>query len=217
MSVRLIGITKPEIPEKELSPEEFVVYTARVSSPSNQLNTATSDRLIRYLVEHKHWSPFEMVDLVFEVQTTRGIAPQVLRHKSLNFQEFSLRYAKAPEIKVVEARAQDTKNRQLSHDSLSQEIKDWFRDTQLDLNARAMRAYEEALDRGVAKECARFLLPMSTATTMYVKGSLRSIIHYCEVRCDEGTQSEHRDIALAVRKLTGERFPNIAKALGWPS
>lgn len=213
MQVKLVAVTRPLL---NLTPEQFVVYAARVSNPANQMNSATAPKLLAYLVKHKHWSPFEMVDLCFEVQTSRGIAAQILRHRSFSFQEFSQRYqAVSAGTEFAEARAQHPTNRQLSEDNLADEVKVWWAEAQDDLYRRAHAVYQAALDKGVAKECARFVLPIATTTTLYMKGSLRSIIHYCQVRCTEDTQKEHREIALAVRDLTSEMFPSVAKALDW--
>lgn len=215
MKVSLVSVTKPEFPElADGTPEDLITYCARVSNPANQLNTETSPRLLRYLIQHKHWSPFEMVDMTVEIETSRAIASQLLRHRSFSFQEFSQRYSTiGAGYECVQARRQDAKNRQNSFDDLPDDIKEWFRDTQEWFWDRAYEAYGEALDKGVAKECARFLLPLSTTTRLYMKGSVRSWIHYLQVRLDPSTQKEHRDVAEAIAKIFEEQFPNVAAAL----
>lgn len=208
---KVVSITQPIInnPEtrKFLTPEEFIVYCARVSSPANQLNTQTADKLLAYLIKHKHWSPFEVVNMCVEVETSRGIAQQILRHRSFSFQEFSQRYAVALECITYDARAQDVKNRQNSLDSISEDDKEWFRLAQEKVWKTANHFYKEALDKGIAKECARFLLPLNTKTIMYIQGNVRSWIHYFLVRCDKSTQLEHRDIAKSIFEKFKENFP----------
>lgn len=187
---------------------------ARVSNPSNQSNTETSQRLIRYLIEHKHWSPFEMVNMCVEINTTRSIAAQILRHRSFSFQEFSQRYAEVqlrPELPNL--RRQDTKNRQNSIDDLSFEIKEYFNQRIGYLYDDVYAVYEEMLEMGVAKECARDVLPLSTPTRLYMNGTIRSWIHYCQLRCANGTQEEHRIIAQGVYKLLQEHLPSVCLAL----
>lgn len=199
------------------SPEGLMAYAARVSSPK-QANPKFAG-LLKYCIEHKHWSIFEMVDATFEIQTSRAIAQQILRHRSFSFQEFSQRYAAVPKdgFIVYEARRQDNKNRQNSVDDLPQETKEAFEQAQQEVWKLASMWYQEMLDRGVAKECARFLLPLNTKTKLYMKGSLRSWIHYCELRCANGTQKEHKDIADAAKLLLCKRFPITTEALGWNS
>jgi thymidylate synthase (FAD) len=176
--------------------DNLVSYMARVSNPSNQNNTETSARLIKYLIKHKHWSPFEMVNMCVEIHTTRSIAAQILRHRSFSFQEFSQRYAAVTNNPVIpDLRRQDTKNRQNSIDDL-----DPYTKQELQLKAQfifdqAQMLYDEMLDAGVAKECAREVLPLSTPTTLYMNGTLRSWIHYTDLRCANGTQAEHKQIA----------------------
>lgn len=194
--------------------EELIAYMARVSNPSNQSNTETSQRLIRYLIEHKHWSPFEMVNMCVEINTTRSIAAQILRHRSFSFQEFSQRYAEVqlrPELPNL--RRQDTKNRQNSIDDLSFEIKEYFNQRIGYLYDDVYAVYEEMLEMGVAKECARDVLPLSTPTRLYMNGTIRSWIHYCQLRCANGTQEEHRIIAQGVYKLLQEHLPSVCLAL----
>lgn len=215
MNVRFISITKPEITieGKELSPEGLIAYCARVSSP-NQENPDYA-KLLRFCIRQGHWSVFEMVDMTLEITTTRAIAPQILRHRSFCFQEFSQRYAKAASCEIYEARRQDAKNRQNSLNDLDEATKEWFRSVQREIWEHSFKRYEEALEKGIAKESARAILPLNTVTRLYMKGSVRSWIHYLQVRCDGATQKEHRDIALAAREIFIQRFPIIAEALEW--
>lgn len=197
----------------DAGPEQLVMYCARVSNPSNQTSGKTG--LLKYCLEHGHVSIFEMANMVFEIETSRAIAAQILRHRSFSFQEFSQRYAAAQSIEVYEARAQDNKNRQNSIDNMSDENKQWFLDAQKNHNDQALNLYQQALDRGIAKEQARFLLPLSTTTKLYMNGSLRSWIHYLQLRCGNGTQKEHQEIALAIREVFCKELPIIGEALGW--
>lgn len=205
MKVKLISIT-PEA-------EKIIAHCARVSSP-NQENKEI-EKLLSYCIKHKHWSIFEMADMTVEIETTRGLAPQILRHKSFSFQEFSLRYANSTGFEIYEGRSQDNKNRQNSIDNLSVEDQSWFMQSQQIINGMADNMYNEAIDKGIAKECARNLLTMGTKTKMYMKGSVRSWIHYLEVRDDNGVQQEHRDIAIAIKDIFIEQLPIISKALEW--
>lgn len=217
MKVRFISITKPEISldGKTLSPEGLIAYCARVSS-QNQENPNYA-KLLQFCIHQGHWSIFEMVDMTLEITTTRAIASQILRHRSFSFQEFSQRYAKVSTFEIYEARRQDDKNRQNSFDDFDEATKQWFRDAQREVWEYSYKRYEEALEKGIAKESARMLLPLNTVTRMYMKGSVRSWIHYFQVRCDSATQKEHRDIALAARDIFIEHFPTIAEALSWKS
>lgn len=204
--VKLIHITP--------NAEELIAYMARVSNPANQNNTETSQRLIRYLIEHKHWSPFEMVNMCVEINTTRSIAAQILRHRSFSFQEFSQRYAEVTTKAVVpELRRQDTKNRQNSINDLAPEVQEYFNQRIGHLYDDAYAVYEEMLEMGVAKECAREVLPLATPTRLYMNGTIRSWIHYCQLRCANGTQEEHRVIAEDAYKLLQEHLPNVCLAL----
>lgn len=196
--------------------EELISYMARVSNPSNQNNTETSQRLIRYLIEHKHWSPFEMVNMCVEINTTRSIAAQILRHRSFSFQEFSQRYSDVSNIgtPVIPAlRRQDTKNRQNSIDDLAPEVQTAFITRIEYLYDDAYALYEDMLESGVAKECAREVLPLATPTRLYMNGTIRSWIHYCQLRCANGTQEEHRILATGVYKLLQEHLPNVCAVL----
>ncbi len=215
MNVRLIAITAPliTIEGKDLTPEGLIAYCARVSSP-NQENPDYA-KLLRFCIREGHWSIFEMVDMTVEITTTRAIAPQILRHRSFCFQEFSQRYAKALNVEFYEARRQDVKNRQNSLDDIDDETKAWFKSAQEEVATLAFKRYEEALEKGIAKESARSLLPLNTETKLYMKGSVRSWIHYLQVRCDAATQKEHRDIAHAIREIFIREFPTVAEALEW--
>jgi thymidylate synthase (FAD) len=204
--VKLIHITP--------NAEELITYMARVSNPANQSNTETSQRLIRYLIEHQHWSPFEMVNMCIEINTTRSIAAQILRHRSFSFQEFSQRYAEVqlrPEL--PEMRRQDTKNRQNSIDDLPLEVLHETDKLVSQAFVTAYRAYDRLLELGVAKECARDVLPLATPTRLYMNGTIRSWIHYCQLRCGNGTQLEHRMIAEGAYKLLQEHLPSVCAAL----
>ena len=215
MTVKLISVTQGAAELLGKSAQELIAYTARVSNPSNQMNTETAPRLLAYLIKHKHWSPFEMAHVTLEITTSRAIAAQILRHRSFVFQEFSQRYSKATDFVFYDARRQDAKNKQNSLDDLDEDTKQWFQYAQFGVTGYCNSLYEKALEKGIAKEQARFLLPLNTQTTLYMCGSLRSWIHYCEVRCDVSTQKEHREIALAARKVLAEQFPDVAKAMEW--
>lgn len=195
--------------------EEMIVKMARVSAPSNQDNMDTAPRLLRYLIKHKHWSPFEMANMCVEIETTRAISPQILRHRSFSFQEFSQRYADTNELGsavIPHLRRQDNKNRQNSIDDLSAEdITGYYRRIS-ELYENAEHLYREMVSNGVAKECARSILPLSTQTRLYMNGTLRSWIHYLQLRCEEGTQFEHRLIADAIKRIFCKQFPIIGEA-----
>ena len=195
--------------------EQLILYMARVSNPAQQNSTKTG--LIRYLLDNKHWSPFEMVSMAVEINTSRAISAQILRHRSFHYQEFSQRYAAIDNTGVViyAARRQDVKNRQNSLDDLSEEIKQEWEARQLDNWRRAFEHYQWALDHEIAKESARMVLPMQTATRMYMVGTLRDWIHYIVVRTDPTAQKEHRDVALAIKDVFIAEFPIVSAALGW--
>ena len=217
-SVELIGVTKI-VNEKLLeklksdSAEELVMYCARVSNPANQ--DSGKPGLLNYCAKKQHWSIFEMANMVVEIETSRAISAQILRHRSFSFQEFSQRYAQVQEVQVYPARSQDQKNRQNSNDDMNAEDQQWFTDAQQKLTEFSSLQYNEALERGVAKEQARFLLPMASKTVLYMNGPIRSWIHYLSLRSAHGTQKEHMDIAEAIRKIFCEQFPIIAEALEW--
>lgn len=205
MNTRLIWVT-PDA-------EKTMCYCARVSNPANQDSLATG--LLSYCIKNHHWSVFEMANMCVEIVTTRAIAQQILRHRSFSFQEFSQRYAEALEWIPTNPREQDTKNRQNSTDTLKKKDIDWFRKKQDKLATDQFNAYDEAIKRGIAKECARFLLPSSTQTKIYMSGTVRSWIHYLGLRSSNGTQLEHKEIADEIKKIFDETFPVIAKALDW--
>jgi thymidylate synthase (FAD) len=190
--------------------EEKVAYMARVSNPGNQDNKETAPRLLRYLMKHKHWSPFEMVNVCMEIECTRDIARQIIRHRSFSFQEFSQRYAEALDMECSEARLQDEKNRQNSIPTQDKELQRWWDDMQRSLIAQARGVYGAALNNGIAKEVARKVLPEGlTYSRMYMNGTLRSWMHYVDIRCDEATQKEHREVADKCKAILTEQFPSI--------
>lgn len=203
-NVKLIWIT-PEA-------EKQIMYCARVSS-NNQESEDT--KLLKYCIDNKHWSIFQMANLCIEINTSRAISAQILRHSSFNFQEFSQRYAKAQGFIEYEARRQDDKNRQNSIDDMSDNDKLWFKIAQQNLHQKCANLYQQALDKGVAKEQARFLLPMSTKTKLYMNGTIRSWLHYLDLRTGNGTQLEHSEIAKQCRDIFKKELPTIAKALKW--
>jgi len=219
MSVKLIGVTAPYAGHN--SAEDMIVYMARVSNPSNQDMTRGDQKLIRYLIKNQHWSPFEMVNVVMEINVTRDIARQILRHRSFSFQEFSQRYADPTKdlgFELREARLQDTKNRQ---NSIELEptignamLSDEWRDRQIFLIEEAKRTYTWAIEHGIAKEQARAVLPEgNTQSRMYMNGTLRSWIHYCQLRMANGTQKEHMEVASECWEIIRDKFPNVVEAL----
>ena len=195
--------------------DNLVAYMARVSNPNNQNNTETSGRLIRYLIENQHWSPFEMVNACVEIKTTRDIGRQLLRHRSFSFQEFSGRYAEYGDLDTIrECRLQDKSNRQSSIDTDDADLNEWWKASQQSVSTLANEVYHEAINLGIAKEQARAVLPEGLVdTTMYVNGTLRSWIHYWQVRCHEHTQKEHRLLAEETRKVILQVYPQIKEAL----
>lgn len=190
--------------------EKTIMYCARVSSDDQE---STNSRLINYCIKHGHWSILEMANMVVEINTSRAISAQILRHRSFSFQEFSQRYAKVPGIETYEARSQDLKNRQNSNDDMCDTDKQWFREAQEGLQQKSLTLYQEALDRGVAKEQARFLLPMASSSKLYMNGTLRSWVHYLNLRCGNGTQKEHIEIADQIKAIFKEELPIISEAL----
>lgn len=192
--------------------EPLISKIARVSNPENQ-NNPEYERLLKYLIKHRHWSPFEMASMCVEITTTRAISPQILRHRSFSFQEFSQRYAIASEIDIPLLRRQDTKNRQNSINDLDiaqiAELTDQI-DKHFD---KGLDLYDSLIEQGVAKECARAVLPLSTVTKLYMSGTIRSWLHYCDLRCDNGTQIEHRFIADSVKGIIEEQLPTIYAAM----
>jgi thymidylate synthase (FAD) len=195
----------------EKSLEEIVCFCARVSNPTNQNNTETNSRLINYLIQHKHWSPFEMVSICLEIETTRDIARQILRHRSFSFQEFSQRYAEANmEFQYKPARLQDKKNRQNSIESDDAELEQLWEDKQSEVSKLIEETYTWAIENGIAKEQARAVLPEGmTLSRMYINGTLRSWIHYIQLRSGKETQKEHRDVAVACANAIKDVFPMI--------
>ena len=210
MSVKLVSVT-PDA-------EKNMAYVARVSNPNNQENPNYA-KLLGYCIKHNHWSVFEQSFMTLEIETTRGLAAQILRHRSFTYQEFSQRYADSsllPEtIPVPELRRQDTKNRQNSIDDLDPEFVELTNKQIETYFAQGMSLYQHLLDNGVAKECARFVLPLATPTRLYMSGSCRSWIHYIQLRSANGTQKEHMEIAEACKQIFAEQFPTVAEALEW--
>jgi len=214
MKVKLISYSTPneDIAKEGIKDaQELVAYCARVSNPSNQLNTETSEKLINYLIKNSHWSPLEMVSACLEIETTRDIARQMLRHRSFSFQEFSQRYAnpvKDLEFVTREARLQDPKNRQNSIESKNETLENEWSQIQLDLIENSKKAYNWAIENGIAKEQARAVLPEgNTVSRLYMNGTLRSWIHYIELRSANGTQKEHMEIAVACAEVVSSIFP----------
>ncbi|WP_231289873.1 FAD-dependent thymidylate synthase [Komagataeibacter europaeus] len=211
MTVTLTGITKPMVPGVDTA-AQLLAYCARVSSTANQMNHETGPKLLRFLVERKEWSPLEMVSLTMEIETTRDIARQILRHRSFSFQEFSQRYAVVDDCPVFrEARLQDHKDRQNSIETDNEELAGGWEDMQARVNIAADDAYSWALENGIAKEVARAVLPEGmTLSRLYMAGTLRSWMHYCALRCERKAQKEHREIAFDVADILREQFPDIA-------
>jgi len=222
-SVKIVAVSEPTIwtdapggPQK-LTVDEFIAYVARVSNPSNQNNHLTATKLLKYLAKHKHWSPFEMVNVVMEINTTRDIGRQILRHRSFSFQEFSQRYADPTQdmgFVTREARLQDTKNRQNSVETNDEKLaSDWEKEQRL-VRLAATEAYTWAIANGIAKEQARAVLPEGLILSrMYMAGSLRSWIHYCQVRMDQSTQKEHREIAEMAWTEILHYFPSLSEVI----
>jgi thymidylate synthase (FAD) len=212
MNVDLVWVTP--------SAEEMIVKMARVSAPTNQDNMDTAPKLLRYLIKHKHWSPFEMANMTVEIETTRSISAQIIRHRSFSFQEFSQRYADTKELgsaPIPHLRRQDNKNRQNSTDDLvetlgPEKLASFYRRTS-QLFEEAEHLYSEMVSQGIAKECARNILPLGTQTRLYMNGTIRSYIHYLQVRTDPSTQLEHREIALAIKDIFCKQFPIIGEAV----
>jgi len=213
MKVELVSITKPFIDGVDTA-EDLIAYCARVSNPSNQMNKETAPNLLRYLIKNKHWSPFEMASMCVSIETSRAIAAQILRHRSFSFQEFSQRYATVEEfgnmLEDVDLRWKATTNRQSSSESINDEILE----NQLQAaNRQAVQTYIALVESGVSTETARMVLPLTTKTKLYMNGTLRSWIHYLDLRCDEHTQLEHRLIANQIKNIVYEQFPTIYEAV----
>lgn len=212
--VNLIALSKPSAITDCHTAEQLVAYAARVSNPANQNNTKTAGKLLRYLIRENHWSPFEMVHLTMEITTTRDISRQIIRHRSFSFQEFSQRYAVSENFENREARLQDDKNRQNSIETDDADLAAEWREIQSDLINHAKNAYSWALGKGIAKEQARAVLPEgNTVTTLYMAGSLRSWVHYCDLRMANGTQKEHMEVAKKCWDIITGHFPSVAEAL----
>ena len=222
-TAKIIAITNPILSayetntERPIGAEDFIAYCARVSNPQNQSNTLTAPKLLKYLITHKHWSPFEMVSITMDINTTRDIAHQIVRHRSFSFQEFSQRYAdptKDMGFVTREARLQDAKNRQNSIETNDKSMQKRWNFMQEGVIDTCVNAYEWAIRNGIAKEQARAVLPEGlTKTRLYMAGTLRSWIHYIDVRAEEGTQKEHREIAIAARKEIIMHFPSLREYL----
>lgn len=210
MSVKLVSVSQPVVDGIQTA-EDLMVYCARVSNPSNQLNTATGASLLAYCIRHGHWSVFETASMTVEITTSRAIAAQILRHKSFSFQEFSQRYSEAPSVEQVELRQQAEKNRQSSTEVMPK--RGFAAMVMRQALASAQKAYQDLLEQGVARECARMVLPLATTTTLYMTGSVRSWIHYLAQRLDEHTQKEHRIIAEQVQSIFAAQFPVVNQAL----
>ena len=220
MKVALVSSSQPSAElaaQGIVNAQELVAFCARVSNPSNQTNTDTSEKLIRYLIKHRHWSPLEMVSACLEIETTRDIARQILRHRSFSFQEFSQRYAdptKDLDFTVRDARLQDTKNRQNSIESNDEDLEAWWTARQIAVVNLVKETYGEAIARGIAKEQARSVLPEgNTVSRLYMQGTLRSWLHYIELRSGPETQKEHREVALACAGALETIFPMVTEFL----
>ena len=215
MRAKLISVTAPFAGHN--SAEDLIVYMARVSNPGHQSMAKGDEKLIRYLIKNQHWSPFEMVNVVMEINTTRDIARQILRHRSFSFQEFSQRYADPTKdlgFELREARLQDLKNRQNSIENTNNELASTWKVKQVNLISEAKAAYDWAIQNGIAKEQARSILPEgNTQSRMYMNGTLRSWIHYCQLRMSNGTQKEHMEVAKDCWKIIADNFPNVVNAV----
>ena len=211
-SVRLIALTTPVLDGIKTA-EDLIAYAARVSNPANQFS-GNASRLLKYCIRNGHWSVFETASMTVEIETTRAIAAQILRHRSFTFQEFSQRYAVADtDPEPQQARSQDPKNRQASNDDLPDDVKAWWADAQSKTFALATETYVAALEKGIARECARFVLPLATPTKLYMTGNIRDWIHYISLRTANGTQKEHSDVANEIKKVFAAAFPMISEAL----
>lgn len=214
MSVSLVGMTQPSAATGCYTANQLIAYVARVSNPENQNNDKTASKLLKYLIKHEHWSPFEMVSATLEIKTTRDISRQIIRHRSFSFQEFSQRYAESTNFETRECRLQDQSNRQNSIETEDRELAEWWNMAQKELIQKSKLVYQTALDHGIAKEQARAVLPEgNTETTLYMSGTLRSWIHYCKLRRSNGTQKEHMEIADKCWDVLSQHFPDVAKAV----
>ena len=214
MNVSLVGMTQPSAVTGCHSANELIAYAARVSNPGNQNNADTAPKLLKYLIKNAHWSPFEMVSVTMEIKTTRDISRQIIRHRSFSFQEFSQRYAVSENYVDREARLQDPKNRQNSVETDDKYLQEDWNMKQHEVMNKAREVYEWALKKGIAKEQARAVLPEgNTETTLYMSGTLRSWVHYCELRMTNGTQKEHSEIAKQCWEIIKSHFPDVAEAV----
>lgn len=222
MKVQAVAVTQPLITvygkeNRKMTPDEFIAYVARVSNPENQNNTLTASKLLKYLVKNQHWSPFEMANVVMEIETTRDIARQILRHRSFSFQEFSQRYADPTQslgFVLREARLQDTKNRQNSIEVEDAQLQQQWDVLQTIVRKSAEDAYKFAIEKGIAKEQARSVLPEGlTVSRMYMNGNVRSWIHYCHLRMSNGTQKEHREVASECWNEVVKLFPSLSEVI----
>ena len=217
--VKLIAITQGAGELIEQNAQEVISYIARVSNPNNQLNFDTAAGLLRYCIKHKHWSPFEHAYMTLEINTTRAIAPQILRHRSFTYQEFSQRYADTNLLSdspvIPDLRRQDTKNRQNSTDDMGEYVKLGLQGEISEYFKQGQNLYNRLLEKGVAKECARAVLPLNTPTRIYMTGSARSWVHYIDLRSANGTQKEHMIIAENCKAVFKTQFPTLAEALEW--
>tara|TARA_B100000945_G_scaffold303960_1_gene288998 strand:- start:1140 stop:1805 length:666 start_codon:yes stop_codon:yes gene_type:complete len=212
--VSLVGLTQPSASTGCHSANELIAYAARVSNPENQANGKTAPKLLAYLIKHEHWSPFEIVSMTMEIKTTRDIGRQILRHRSFSFQEFSQRYAVSEFFETREARLQDEKNRQNSIETEDKNLAEDWNMQQMKVINQAKESYEWALNKGIAKEQARAVLPEgNTMSTIYMAGTLRSWIHYCKLRGGHGTQKEHTQIADLCWNIIEGHFPDVSKAV----
>ncbi len=215
MQVKLISLTQPQVngyDDKVMSAESIIAYCARVSNPKNQHNVKTAPKLLKFLIKHKHWSPFELANMCVEIKTSRAIAAQILRHRSFSFQEFSQRYSEATDMEPLELRSPAEKNRQSSNDKIDDVVINNVAKYSME---QSLNCYNKLIAQGVAKECARAVLPLGTQTTMYMNGTVRSWIHYINLRTEQNTQKEHRDVANAIKDIFIEQFPNVSLALEW--
>ena len=214
MQVNLVSITQPMINQQDelMNAEDIIAYCARVSNPNNQNNKTTAPKLLKFLIKHKHWSPFELANMCVEIKTSRAIAAQILRHRSFSFQEFSQRYSEATEMEPLELRAPAEKNRQSSSEVVDNKNLNTMANLMMD---SCKQLYDDMIAGGVAKECARMILPLGTQTTIYMNGSVRSWIHYINLRTEENTQKEHREVAEAIKQIFVKQFPNTSEALEW--
>ena len=211
MEVKLVSTTEPNSFLCNNS-EELIAYCARVSNPENQHNKETAPRLLKFLIKHGHWSPFEMVDMTVEIKTSRAIAAQILRHRSFSFQEFSQRYSEVANIEHIELRKQAENNRQSSEDVIKEPV---INNVVKHSVETAVMTYNKLITQGVAKEVARLVLPLAAESTLYMKGSIRSWIHYINLRAQQNTQKEHRLIAEECKEILSANFPTVAEALEW--